>query len=417
MHAETVLSSEIQTPEFQLPVGFAAPILTKTSPPTIFKLANKSVEPWRPDSWRSKSAAQAVEYDDPEALRETCTYLAQLPPLVSRSEIEKARVRLYHIAMGRGFIIQGGDCAESFHEVQHDVIHGKVELLYQQCQIFEDIVGKPAIPIGRIAGQYAKPRSNPFEVLPNGEIVHAFKGHNVNSENLQERKPDPKRLLLGYFYASATQNTIRHILSPPGQTLNKCHLYTSHEALHLPYESALTNDSYNLSATTVWLGERTRQLDGAHVEYVRGLRNPIGVKIGPTATVADVVALLNTLSPDTAQCGKVTIITRMGHSKVRKVLPAIIRAVQLSGHVPIWMCDPCHGNTFATSSGIKTRKVDDMLKELQETYIAHKNLGSHLGGIHLEQTGSDVTECLDDVVCKSEEELKGAGVGIGAGLR
>ena len=324
---------------------------------------------------------------------------------MSHSEIEQARGQFYHVALGRAFIIQGGDCAESFHDVQYDIIKRKVELLRRQSKIIEDALGKPTIPIGRIAGQYAKPRSNPFEVLPNGELIHAFKGHIVNSEDLSERKPDPKRLLLGYFYASATQNTVRHV-SGHASLLSGINLYTSHEALHLPYESALTQDSYNLSATTVWLGERTRQLDGAHVEYARGLRNPIGVKIGPTATAGEVVALLNVLAPDTAQYGKITIITRMGHAKVRKVLPAIIRAVQLSGHVPIWMSDPCHGNTFATPGGVKTRRVEDMLTELQETYIAHRSLGSHLGGIHLEQTGDDVTECLDGVFQKSEEDLK-----------
>lgn len=374
------------------------------------KSTTSVVDPWTPNSWRSRPAAQAVEYSDVDALNDTCTYLQQLPPLVSRSEIEQARGKFYHVALGRGFIIQGGDCAESFHDVQHDIIRRKVELLYRQSQIIEDAIGKPAIPLGRIAGQYAKPRSNPFEVLPDGELIHAFKGHIVNSEDLADRTPDPKRLLLGYFYSAATQNTVRHVTGLSGSLYTKSdiksNLYTSHEALHLPYESALTHDSYNLSATTVWLGERTRQLNGAHVEYARGLRNPIGVKIGPTATAAEVVALLNTLAPDTAQYGKVTIITRMGHSRVRKVLPAIIRAVQLSGHVPIWMCDPCHGNTFATPSGVKTRKVDDMLTELQETYAAHRNLGSHLGGIHLEQTGDDVTECLDGVFQKSEEDLK-----------
>jgi 3-deoxy-7-phosphoheptulonate synthase len=216
--------------------------------------------------------------------------------------------------------------------------------------------------------------------------------------------------MLGYFYAAATQNSIRHATglanSVPGKAFNKCHLYTSHEALHLPYESALTHESYNLSATSIWLGERTRQLDGAHVEYARGLRNPIGVKIGPTATAADVIALLDTLAPDTAQYGKVTIITRMGHGRVGQVLPAIIRAVQLSGHLPIWMCDPCHGNTFTTPDGIKTRRVEDLLAELEETYAAHRSLGSHLGGIHLEQTGDDVTECLGGPSWENEGDLK-----------
>ncbi|KAG9494832.1 hypothetical protein J7337_013061 [Fusarium musae] len=400
---------EMPTFNFRIPAGHRN---RKSAASTVVKEIaaheNEAIH-WTPDSWRSKYAAQAVEYRDAYALEDVCLSLKQLPPLVSRLEIEQARVRFYHVALGRGFIIQGGDCAESFHDIQHDIIHRKVDLLHQQSQILEDAIGKPVIPLGRIAGQYAKPRSNPLEVLPSGETVHAFRGHIINSEGLEDRNPDPKRLMLGYFYAAATQNSIRHVTglanSVPGKAFNKCHLYTSHEALHLPYESALTHDSYNLSATSIWLGERTRQLDGAHVEYARGLRNPIGVKIGPKATAADVIALLDTLAPDTAQYGKVTIITRMGRDKVRQVLPTIIRAVQLSGHVPVWMCDPCHGNTFTTSEGIKTRKVKDLLAELKETYAVHRSLESHLGGIHLEQTGDDVTECLGGPSCENEGDL------------
>ncbi|PNP73401.1 hypothetical protein FNYG_13299 [Fusarium nygamai] len=401
---------EIPTYNFRIPAGYrnrkaAASALVKE----ITANENEAIH-WTPDSWQSKYAAQAVEYNDTDVLESVCSSLKQLPPLVSRLEIEQARARFYHVALGRGFIIQGGDCAESFHDIQHDIIHRKVDLLHQQSQILEDSIGKPVIPLGRIAGQYAKPRSNPLEVLPGGQKLHAFRGHIINSEGLEDRKPDPKRLMLGYFYAAATQNSIRHITglanSVPGKTFNKCHLYTSHEALHLPYESALTHESYNMSATSIWLGERTRQLDGAHVEYTRGLRNPIGVKIGPKATAADVIALLDTLAPDTAQYGKVTIITRMGRDKVRQVLPTIIRAVQLSGHLPIWMCDPCHGNTFTTSEGIKTRKVEDLLAELEETYTVHRSLESHLGGIHLEQTGDDVTECLGGPSCENEGDLK-----------
>ncbi|KAL7811022.1 DAHP synthetase [Trichoderma aethiopicum] len=395
-----------------LPTTFSKvkPAVTETireiTPPT------DHLDTWSPDSWRTKRAAQAVEYADKDALEETCAYLRQLPPLVNPSEIEQARAQLYHVALGRAFVIQGGDCAESFHDIKYDVIKKKVELLRRQSEILEEALGMTVIPLGRIAGQYAKPRSNPFETLPSGEKIHAFRGHNVNSEDPNRRQPDPNRLLLGYFYAAASQNTIRHVSThnssssgAAGKTPGKSFLYTSHEALHLPYESALTRDRYNLSATTIWLGERTRQLDGAHVEYARGLRNPIGVKVGPTATADEVVAILNALSPDRSQCGKITIITRMGCGKVRSVLPPIIRAVQLSGHVPIWMSDPCHGNTFATSKGVKTRRAEDLLQELKETYIAHRSLGSRLGGIHLEQTGEDVTECLDGQTNTCEEDL------------
>ncbi|KAL4863813.1 phospho-2-dehydro-3-deoxyheptonate aldolase [Aspergillus spectabilis] len=344
--------------------------------------------PWDLDSWRSKPAAQAVEYDDPEALQRACETLRHLPPLVSVEEVEQARYQFYYVAAGKAFIIQGGDCAESFLDVRYDIIRRKVELLHQQSRILEAALNKPVLRVGRIAGQYAKPRSNPLETLPSGQVVHAFRGHIINSEDETDRTPDPTRLLAGYFHAAVSHNTIRHLPTPT--------VYTSHEALHLPYEASLSRDDYNLSATTIWLGERTRQLNGAHVEYARGLRNPIGVKIGPSATATEIVSILNALSPNRTPAGKVTLITRFGHRRVRSVLPDLIRAVQLSGHVPIWMSDPCHGNTWTTADGHKTRQTADMLHELKETYAVHCELGSHLGGLHLEQTGDSVTECLDD---------------------
>ncbi|PNY24587.1 Class II DAHP synthetase family protein, partial [Tolypocladium capitatum] len=406
-----MLQTHIQVSELQLPTDVASKVkagIPKTTIRDIKPPASRTTS-WTPDSWRSKHAAQAIEYGNIDALQETCSYLRQLPPLVSSEEVEQARQQFYHVAQGRAFIIQGGDCAESFDDIRCDTIRRKVDLLRLQSHILEEALGKPVIPLGRIAGQYAKPRSNPFETLPTGEVIHAFRGHNVNSEDPSDREPNPNRLLLGYFYAATSQNTIRNLPCPSGSVAgrrnNKSPLYTSHEALHLPYESSLTRDHYNLSATTIWLGERTRQRDGAHVEYARGLRNPVGVKIGPTATAAEVVAILQVLSPHRINHGKITIITRMGHACVKVVLPEIIRAVQLSGHVPIWMSDPCHGNTFTTSTGVKTRRVQDMLAELQETYLAHRSLGSHLGGIHLEQTGDDVSECMDDVFNVDEHDL------------
>jgi len=356
---------------------------------------------WTPDSWRSRPVAQAIDYDDQLALEQTCSQLRKLPPLVLPYQIEGARQQLYQVAKGNAFIIQGGDCAESFYDVQHNIIRSKVTLLAYQSQILGAALGKSIIQIGRIAGQYAKPRSQMFERLPTGETVPAFRGHNVNSENPESREPDPQRLQLGYFYAAATLNTITQVEKELSQGARNTKapptLYTSHEILHLPYESALTTGVYNTSATFLWLGERTRQLDGAHVEYARGLRNPIGVKIGPTATPAAVVALLDTLSQNRDHYGKISLITRLGWGKVHSTLPQIIRAVQLSGHVPIWICDPCHANTVSTTCGRKTGIVNAMLGELKETYVAHRRLGSHLGGIHLEQTGENVTECFDEV--------------------
>lgn len=348
-----------------------------------------SPAPWSLDSWQDKPAAQAVEYEDPDLVQQVCDTLRHLPPLVSAEEIETARHKFYDVAVGKAFIVQAGDCAESFLDVRYDIIRRKVELLDEQGRILEAALNKPVIRVGRIAGQYAKPRSNPLETLPSGEVVHAFRGHIINSENENDRAPDATRLLSGYFHAAVSHNTIRHLPNPT--------IYTSHEALHLPYEASLSREDYNLSATTIWLGERTRQLDGAHVEYARGLRNPIGVKVGPTATAEEIVAILDVLSPKRVPAGKVTLITRLGHKRVRTVLPTLIRAVQLSGHVPVWMSDPCHGNTWTTADGHKTRRVSHMLDELKETYAVHRELGSHLGGIHLEQTGDAVTECLDEV--------------------
>jgi 3-deoxy-7-phosphoheptulonate synthase len=231
--------------------------------------------------------------------------------------------------------------------------------------------------------------------------VHAFRGHIINSEDENDRTPDPTRLLAGYFHSAVAHNTLRQLQAAgPGPAT-----FTSHEALHLPYESSLSREDYNLSATTIWLGERTRQLDGAHVEYARGLRNPVGVKIGPSTTPEEIVALLDVLSPDRSPPGKITLITRLGHKRVRAVLPALIRAVQLSGHVPVWMSDPCHGNTFTTADGHKTRRAGDLLHELKDSYAVHRELGSHLGGIHLEQTGDAVTECLDEVHVTDPEDL------------
>lgn len=363
---------------------------------------------WSPTSWKYRPAEQAIEYPHPYELEKICSQLRQLPPLVRPYEIELCRKQLYDAAIGRAFIVQGGDCAESFHDVQHGIIRKHVELLHEQSQTLALALGKPVVCIGRIAGQYAKPRSKLVEELPSGRTVTAFRGHNVNGPDVHDRTPDPQRLLLGYLYASATLHTVSQVQrdiveSQPGQYTSS--LYTSHEVLHLPYESSLTHGEYNTSATFVWLGERTRQLDGAHVEYARGLRNPVGVKIGPQTTPAAVVALLNVLCPDQAQYGKITLITRLGADRVHSVLPQIIRAVQLSGHVPLWLCDPCHGNTVSTPSGKKTRHFDTMLRELQETYTAHRRLGSHLGGLHLEQTGEEVTECLDPLHVTHSDDL------------
>ncbi|OGM46823.1 phospho-2-dehydro-3-deoxyheptonate aldolase [Aspergillus bombycis] len=379
---------------------------------------------WTRQSWSTKPlVAQAVEYDDPKALESVLGTLSTLPALVNPLKIEIARNNFAAAAQGKAFIIQGGDCAESFDDVRLHVIQQKVKLLQEQSHLLVQGLSLPIITVGRIAGQYAKPRSSPWETLEDGTITHAFRGHNINGPSLGERRPDPYRLLLGDFYSRTTLQMIKDIQCAPANTdpnfvpgpnplpltpeetdvaasqTPTGTIFTSHEALHLPYESAMTRDRYNTSASFIWIGERTRQLDGAHVEYIRGLRNPIGVKIGPSIESSTLIALLNTICPEPRlpeNIGRVTIITRFGAEKVATVLPPLIKAVQEAGHTPVWMCDPCHGNTQTTEAGLKTRHVGRMLREATQTYQAHRENNSILGGLHLEQTGEFVTECQDD---------------------
>ncbi|KAE8163235.1 DAHP synthetase [Aspergillus tamarii] len=379
---------------------------------------------WTSQSWSTKPViAQAVEYDDPKALESVIGIISSLPALVNPMKIEIARNSFAAAARGEAFIIQGGDCAESFDDVRLHTIKKKVKLLQEQSRLLGQGLELPIVTVGRIAGQYAKPRSSPLETLEDGTITHTFRGHNINGPSLGERCPDPYRLLLGDFYSRTTLEMIRHVQSTPTTTnLNFVPapnsfpltpeetdvepletpagtIFTSHEALHLPYESAMTRDRYNTSASFIWIGERTRQLDGAHVEYIRGLRNPIGVKIGPNIDSSTLVALLNAICPEPyllENIGRVTIITRLGAEKVASVLPPLIKAVQEAGHTPVWMCDACHGNTQTTESGLKTRHVERMLLEATQTYQTHRENNSLLGGLHLEQTGEFVTECQDD---------------------
>ncbi|KAF1960659.1 3-deoxy-D-arabino-heptulosonate 7-phosphate synthase [Byssothecium circinans] len=361
---------------------------------------------WTPHSWRKMATvAQNVEYGDPTALHEVCNTISSLPPLVSPAKIEIARSHFSAAAQGRAFIVQGGDCAESFDDVRPHIIQQKVKLLHEQSRMVAQGLNLPVITVGRIAGQYAKPRSNPWETLPDGTMVHAFRGHSVNGACIGERRPDPQRLLLAYFHARATLDLMKGGRLPPtpptpnpsapgiGDTFDSPEgaIFTSHEALHLPFESAVTDGRYNTSASFVWIGERSRQLDGAHIEYVRGLRNPIGIKVGPAMDASTLVGLLDILCPDPSNednIGRVTIITRMGADCVEKVLPSLIQAVKKTHHCPVWMSDPCHGNTRTTTDGVKTRHVDRIL-----------------GGLHLEQTGEYVTECLDDAELESERSL------------
>ncbi|KAB8231406.1 class II DAHP synthetase family protein [Aspergillus alliaceus] len=396
-------------------------------------MTNCSQGAWTPQSWAMKPVmAQAVEYDDPKALEQVIRTISTLPALVNPMKIEIARNNFAAAARGKAFIIQGGDCAESFDDVRLHVIQQKIKLLQEQSHLLAQGLGLPIVTVGRIAGQYAKPRSSPWDTLEDGSKTHAFRGHSVNGPSLSERRPDPYRLLLGDFYSRTTLEMIKDIQSTPTVTgpgwlptpsslpltpeetdvapleTPTGTIFTSHEAIHLPYESAMTRDSYNTSASFIWIGERTRQLDGAHVEYIRGLRNPVGVKIGPTTDSSTLVALLDTICPEPhlpENLGRVTIITRLGVDQVATVLPPLIRAVQKAGHTPVWMCDPCHGNTQITATGLKTRHVGRMLLEATRTYQIHRENQSLMGGLHLEQTGEYVSECIDDMSTNAENSL------------
>ncbi|KAF7589913.1 hypothetical protein BBP40_003531 [Aspergillus hancockii] len=396
-------------------------------------MANCQQDTWTPQSWAAKPViAQAVEYDDPNSLQEVLSTISSLPPLVNPMKIEIARSHFAAAAMGKAFIIQGGDCAENFDDVRLHIIQQKVKLLQEQSHLLTQGLDLPIVTVGRIAGQYAKPRSSPWEILSDGTKIHAFRGHNVNGPSLGERRPDPHRLLLGDFYSRTTLEMIKDIQNTPTTRSPGSHqplytfpltpeetdvaplespagtIFTSHEALHLPYESAMTRERYNTSASFIWIGERTRQLNGAHVEYIRGLRNPIGVKIGPGMDDSTLVELLNTICPQPhlqENVGRVTIITRFGADHVATVLPPLIRAVRQAGHTPVWMCDPCHGNTQPTKTGTKTRPVGRMLLEATRTYQTHRENKSIMGGLHLEQTGEFVTECIDDMNMDTDNSL------------
>ncbi len=384
---------------------------------------HEKINDWSPQSWQSKSInAQGVDYLDKKHLEKVCHKLKELPPLVGPAKIEEARKAFAKAAKGERFIIQGGDCAESFDDVRLGIINSKASLLTQQAKLIETKLMLPVTCVGRIAGQYAKPRSKDTETLADGTTVMAFRGHNVNGIGLDERSPNPERLLHGYFHSAATLNTLSIIENQNDSAASTCQpspatslsassipsaksdgspevIFTSHEALLLPYESSLTHGEYCTSAAFLWVGERTRQIDGAHVEFLRGLRNPVGVKLSAQASPLELVALLDVLCPNkSADPGRVTLITRLGAQNVAFALPQLIKAVQASGHLPVWMCDPCHGNTITTKvDKIKTRYATTMLDELEQSYTIHCNLGSHLGGLHLEQTGESVLECVEHV--------------------
>ncbi|KZS96044.1 DAHP synthetase [Sistotremastrum niveocremeum HHB9708] len=438
---------------------------------------------WAPSSWKSKKAAQGVEYPDQGHLSKVLEKVKRLPPLVSPSEIERLRHQLSLVQNNKAFLLHAGDCAESFDACTHENITNKIGLILSFSLILIWGARLPIVRIGRIAGQYAKPRSSGTEKIGDRTVL-SFRGDNVNGIDPNDRTPDPERLLSAYFHSSTTLNYVRslltsgfadlnhprewslsHVRSPtlrteferiseglsdaldfsraigadPGSSsfetgggkgvLGEVDFYTSHEGLMLDYEEALTrrlplppslqdratsqtsDGFYNTSAHFLWIGDRTRQIDGAHVEYFRGIRNPIGIKVGPTMESEELVRLLSVVNPDRID-GKVTLITRYGAGKIDKYLAGHIQAVRESGHPVIWVCDPMHGNTLTSATtGLKTRNFGTIISELTACLRIHAEAGSRLGGVSLEFTGElsddgfSVTECLGGSMELSEEEL------------
>ncbi len=396
------------------------------------------------NTWRDLPAAQQPEWPDQEALRDVLAELESYPPLVFAGECDQLRARLGAVARGEAFLLQGGDCAEAFDAVSADQIRNKLKTLLQMGAVLTYAGSVPVVKVGRIAGQYSKPRSKPTETR-DGVTLPVYRGDSVNGFAFtpEARTPDPQRLKRMYHASAATLNLVRAFTtggyadlrqvhawnrdfvrsSPSGQRyealareidralrfMHACgvdpeqfkavELYSSHEALILDYESALTRvDSrtgqlYDVSGHMVWIGERTRQLDGAHLEFASRIRNPIGVKLGPSSTAEDALTLVERLDPD-REPGRLTFITRMGADRVRDRLPELVEKVTASGALVGWVCDPMHGNTFEAASGHKTRRFDDVLDEVKGFFEVHHGLGTHPGGIHVELTGDDVTECV-----------------------
>lgn len=411
---------------------------------------------WRPDSWQQKPAAQQPVYPDPAALAAVLRQLGELPPLVSSWEVESLKHQLAEAARGERFLLQGGDCSENFEDCQSGTIAAKLKILLQMSLVLVQGARKRVVRVGRFAGQYAKPRSADTETR--GDItLPVYRGDIVNRMGFDpnERTPDPTLLLRGYERAGLTVNFIRALIdggfadlhhpeywelsfarqSPlaeeylrmmhsiteslrfiealtggPIPEMNRVDFYTSHEGLHLHYEQAVTRQVprregwYNLGTHFPWIGNRTRALDGAHIEYFRGIRNPVAVKIGPPITPEETLALCDALNPAN-EPGRLTLITRFGLARVARELPPLVQAVQSRGRQVLWVCDPMHGNTETTSAGIKTRRFERILEELETTFQILTDAGAHPGGVHFELTGDNVTECIGGACGLTEADL------------
>ena len=416
------------------------------------------VKNWTPSTWRSRPIKQVPEYPDAAALTTVETRLKSYPPLVFAGEARNLTASLGQVAEGKAFLLQGGDCAESFAEFHPDNIRDTFRVILQMAVVLTYAGALPVAKVGRIAGQFAKPRSEDTETQ-NGVTLPSYRGDNINSIEFDAkgRVPDPDRLLQAYGQSAATLNLLRAFATGGYADVHNVHrwtldfiagsptseryralssrisealsfmeacgitpemtpqlrttdFYTSHEALFLGYEQAMTRidstsgDWYCTSAHMVWIGDRTRAPDGAHVEYCRGIKNPIGLKCGPSLAEDDLLRLIDILNPED-KAGRLTLICRFGSDKVAEKFPKLLRALQRAGRKVVWSCDPMHGNTIKSSNGYKTRPFDRVLKEVRTFFEVHRAEGTHAGGVHLELTGKDVTECLGGPQDISEKDL------------
>ena len=414
--------------------------------------------PWSPDSWRRCPAQQLPAYPDRDALAAVEARLRAFPPLVFAGEARRLQGALAQVTEGRAFLLQGGDCAESFREFNANNLRDTFRVLLQMAVVLTFGAACPVVKVGRLAGQFAKPRSSDLETV-GGVSLPSYRGDIVNDLAFEpdSRMPDPNRMLTAYSQAAATLNLLRAFAQGGYADLHQVHrwtldfvsgspqaeryqalaerltealafmeacgvnaantpqlreteLFTSHEALLLPFEEALTRvdsttgDHYDCSAHMLWIGDRTRQPDGAHVEFLRGLHNPIGLKCGPSMKPDELLRLMDILNPQNLP-GRLTLITRFGAEQVGEKLPPLIRAVDREGQRVVWSCDPMHGNTVKADSGYKTRPFARVLAELQAFFAVHLAEGSHAGGVHLEMTGQNVTECLGGAQAISAENL------------
>jgi 3-deoxy-7-phosphoheptulonate synthase len=414
---------------------------------------------WSPDSWQTKTQAQAVTYPNAGAVEAAVARLRRLPPLVTSWEVERLREQIADAQVGKRFFLQGGDCAETLADCQPSVITSKLKILLQMSLVLVHGGKRPVIRVGRFAGQYAKPRSSATEVR-DGVALPSYFGDLVNRQDftLEARTPDPELLVQAYMHAALTMNFVRSLaaggfadlhhpefwdlahldradlstelrqeylnmvrqlaealrfMEALGEStvddLTRVEFFASHEGLSLHYEAAQTKTVprragfYDLTTHLPWIGERTRDLDGAHIEFFRGIRNPVGVKVGPKATADELLGLIDRLNPNN-EPGKLVLITRCGAGKVAAALPGLVQAVKREGRAVLWVCDPMHGNGRVTATGIKTRDFEDILREVEISFDVHQAAGTHLGGLHFELTGDDVTECIGGGLTEADLE-------------